>query len=93
MAQFVVSGALPAYGVQPGETVTLDASEPGVRVNVAAGVITLVKGQPDPKMTCPACKEAGTPKRPPNFASSEELAAHYGEKHPALVAPEWEEEA
>lgn len=90
--QFTVTGVQTAYATKPGGTVSLDASDPLVRMNIAAGVLVLVDGQPDPKYPCPACAESGM-KRPPSFATSDLLADHYGEKHPALVAPEWEEEA
>lgn len=90
--KYTVNGPQPAYGVDPGESVTLDTNDPLVAANVAAGVITLgeVDG-PDPVMHCPACEEGGM-KRPPSFANAADLAAHYDEKHPALVTPEWKEE-
>jgi hypothetical protein len=91
--KYTVTGPFPAYGVNTGESVTLDDSDELVKANIAAGVVTLGEDDsPPPKMTCPACVEAGM-KRPPSFASHAELADHYGEKHPALVTPEWEEES
>jgi hypothetical protein len=83
--QFTVNVA--AYGAAPGETVTLNASDPRVQLNIAAGVLTLVKDQPPEKHPCPACAEQGV-KRPLSFATSDELQAHYAEKHPGLVPPD-----
>lgn len=87
--KYKIVGPFPAYGVQTGDPVTLDASDPLVRINVAAGVLELDPDQPPLKIPCPACEGQGM-KRPPHFASLAELQAHYGEKHPALVAPEGE---
>jgi len=88
--KYTVAGAQPAYDAQPGDEVNLDPADAGVSLNVDAGVLVPVAGQVL-KMTCPACVEQGV-KRPVKFGSPDELAEHYGEKHPALVAPDWKED-
>lgn len=78
-----------AYDTEPGGTVDLDPDDPGVALNVAAGVI--VEGEPsaadEPRMTCPICAE--TMKRPHRFSSPDEIAEHYAAKHPAYAVPDW----
>lgn len=91
--RFTVVGPWEAYDTKPGDVVTLDAADPAVRANLAAGVIKPEEGgssKPE-KRACPACAETGN-KRPPKFDSAAALAKHYGDKHPALVVPTWEEE-
>lgn len=88
---FTVAGDYPAYGAKPGETVTLDPGDPGVQVNIAAGVLTPSGKAPEQRMTCPSCAEQGM-KRPPKFDTADGLREHYAEKHPALVVPDWKEE-
>jgi len=82
----------PAYGVAIGSQVTLDPDDPLVQINIGAGVLVAVGEVRRQAMTCPACKDVGTPKRPPRFTTVEDLTTHYNEKHPALVIPDWEEE-
>lgn len=89
--KYTVAGPFPAYGVQIGESVVLDSDDVLVQANVTAGLIRLAPDQPKvAKPTCPACVEHNV-KRPPSFADAEGLEAHYREKHPALVIPEWKE--
>lgn len=78
-----------AYGVAQGEEVELDRLDPGVQLNVDAGVLIQV-GKVG-VMHCPACEAEGR-KRPVRLADQAEVTTHYGEKHPGLVAPEWKEE-
>jgi hypothetical protein len=89
--KYLVVGVFPAYGVEVGETVHLDPADVLVQANINAGVIELTPDQPKvAKTTCPACIGQNI-KRPPSFASEAEMVEHYGEKHPALVVPEWKE--
>ena len=78
-----------AYGVAQGGEVSLDRADPTVQLNVAAGV--LIQLGTLGTMTCPACEAEGR-KRPTKLADQGEVAAHYGEKHKGLAAPEWKEE-
>lgn len=90
--KFTVSGPFPAYGVQIGESVVLDADDVLVQANVTAGLIRLAVDQPKTiRITCPACIGQNV-KKPASYADTEEMVAHYAEKHPALVIPEWKEE-
>jgi len=81
--------AAPAYGKTVGDMIDLDYSDPAVQLNVTAGV--LIQEGTAGTMTCPACEMEGR-KRPTKLADQAEVDAHYGEKHPGLVAPEWKEE-
>lgn len=88
--KFKVAGPFPAYDTKPGGIVELDADDPLVQVNIDAGVIVAGKdatAESKPaEMRCPACTDEGKA-RPPKFTNGDDLAAHYSEKHPALVAP------
>lgn len=83
---------VPAYGKDPGDTVSLDPNASDVRLNVAAGVLT----ETNPKdaaatvMTCPLCRDDLEMKRPPKLSSDQELHAHYQEKHAAFATPAWQ---
>src|SRR5438128_176449 len=86
---FTVAGSQPAYGAMPGEVIQLDGDDAGVALNLAAGILVEGDKRPEPvRVPCPACSEQGM-KRPPKFSAAAELGAHYAEKHPALVTPQW----
>jgi len=80
----------PAYGLERGDTVTLNAADPLVQMNVDNGVLVEGKDQKtEPaKMTCPICGE--TMQRPPKFSDPPSLEAHYEEKHAGFVVPDWQ---
>lgn len=85
--KFSVTGPFTVYDTPPGGAVELDADDPLVQANVTAGVIGPYEEPSAPQKTpCPACVEQDM-SRPTRVSSQEELAAHYGEKHPALVVP------
>jgi|SRR5581483_2396031 len=90
MAKFTVVGPFPAYGVQPGETVELDETDPLVQLNVQGGVIA-PGGSSRSKaaatsMRCPLCIERKE-KTVPAFKSADDLAAHYADKHEGFAVP------
>ena len=91
--KYVVAGPFPAYGTNTGSIVELESTDPSVAANFAAGVLELdeAEKQKPPTIVCPACVGQDV-KRPAKLASPEELAAHYDDAHPGLVAPEWKEE-
>jgi hypothetical protein len=81
--------AADAYDGKAGDEVDLDHAVPAVQLNVDAGV--LVQTGTLGAMNCPACEAEGK-KRHTKLADQAEVDAHYGEKHPGLVAPEWRED-
>lgn len=88
---YKVSGPHEFLGHKPGDT--FDGPLPAEideELAVAAGAIEAAGDQEEEKLVCAACKTEGK-KRPPSFPTLTELQTHYAEKHPALTAPEKEE--
>lgn len=87
-----VTGPHPFLGHQPGESFDRPADPEGrrqVTAAISAGVVAYDDPAPDDRMTCPACAERI--KRPPKLEAAE-LAEHYADRHPGLVAPDWMED-
>lgn len=81
-----------AYGKERGDTVSLDPEDSGVRLNVAAGILTEAKAStitPE-AMTCPLCRDDLDMKRPPRFESAFDLWEHYDHKHEGFAKPDWQ---
>ena len=83
---------VPAYGKQPGESVSVDPNDTLVQLNVAAGVLVEGKGVTvlAPQMTCPLCRDDLEMKRPPKLSSDQELHDHYQDKHAGFAVPAWQ---
>jgi hypothetical protein len=81
-----------AYGLERGDTIKLDENDSGVRLNVAAGILTEdKKADAGPEvMTCPLCRDDLEMKRPPKLSSDQELADHYQDKHAGFAVPAWQ---
>ena len=79
--------AQPAYGKDAGDVVDLDESDPLVKLNEDAGVISRAEKEKPEEMTCPICAESM--KRPPRFDGESDLADHYADKHAAFAVPAW----
>ena len=86
--KYQVGGSQPAYGQPVGGEAEVDPSDPLVQMNIDAGVLVPLEGQPPEVMTCPACVEHGL-KRPPKLDSEDALTEHYAAKHAGLVKPTW----
>ena len=81
-----------AYGKERGDTVSLDPEDSGVRLNVAAGILTEAKASTlEPAvMTCPICRDDLEMKRPHKLSSDQELHDHYQDKHAGFAVPAWQ---
>jgi hypothetical protein len=80
---------MPTRIYKKGETITAkDLDGLNVEALIMSGWLRDEGVDPVP---CPACIEQKV-KSPPKLKSLEDAQAHYSEKHPALAAPETEED-